>query len=68
VRLLSRNREKGGRAKAKSAIIRQRNELHEERGAKRTASCSKEKQKFAAKPASKGMRGRPVKAIKDAMA
>ena len=29
---------------------------------------TKEKQKFAAKPASKGVRARPVKAIKDAVA
>ena len=28
---------------------------------------TKEKQKFAAKPASKGVRARPVKAIKDAV-
>ena len=29
---------------------------------------TKEKQKFAAKPASKGVRARPIKAIKDAVA
>lgn len=29
---------------------------------------TKEKQKFAAKPASKGVRARPVKAVKDAIA
>ena len=29
--------------------------------------CTKEKQKFAANPASKGVRARPVKAVKDAV-